>query len=180
MKKIDTHLAGCFIIVPEIHRDARGSFFESFRQDHMESFLGAPIHFVQDNQSQSEYGVVRGLHFQTGQYAQSKLVRVLEGTVLDVAVDLRPQSQTYGQHVAVELSTENKHQLFIPKGFAHGYAVLSPTATLFYKVDQYYNPDFEDGIAHDDAALHIDWKLPVSHRKLSEKDVSLRNITPKQ
>ena len=178
MKKIDMHLAGCFIIAPEIHKDPRGSFFESFRQDRIEAFLGAPIHFVQDNQSQSEYGVVRGLHFQTGQYAQSKLVRVLEGTVLDVAVDLRPQSKTYGQHVAVELSAENHHQLFIPKGFAHGYEVLSPSATIFYKVDQYYNPNFETGIAHDDTTLNIDWKLPVNHRKLSEKDVSLPNLTP--
>ncbi len=179
MKKMDTHLAGCFIIVPEIHKDTRGSFFECFRQDRIEAFLGAPIRFVQDNQSQSEYGVVRGLHFQTGQYAQSKLVRVLEGTVLDVAVDLRSQSQTYGQHIAVELSQENQHQLFVPKGFAHGYAVLSPSATILYKVDQYYNADVESGIAHDDSTLNIDWKLPVSHRKLSEKDVSLPNLTPK-
>lgn len=180
MKKIETSLSGCFIIEPQTYSDSRGYFFESFREDCIEELLGEPIHFVQDNQSQSDYGVIRGLHYQTGEFAQSKLVRVLEGTVLDVAVDIRPHSKTYGQHVAVELSAKNQHQLFIPKGFAHGYSALSSKATLFYKVDQYYNPSNESGIAYNDPTLNIDWRVPFNAQKLSKKDVSLPNLTPSQ
>jgi dTDP-4-dehydrorhamnose 3,5-epimerase len=180
MKIETTSLLDCVIITPKIHEDLRGYFYESFRQDVIEEALQKKITFVQDNQSRSEFGVIRGLHFQTGKHAQAKLVRVLEGTILDVAVDLRPNSLTYGQHISVELSENNHKQLFVPKGFAHGYAVLSPSATVLYKVDQYYSAAAEKGIVYNDSTLGIDWKLPVRAHTLSSKDLSLPKFNPSQ
>lgn len=142
---------------------------ESFRADFIKEYIG-DISFVQDNESSSCYGVLRGLHFQKEPHAQTKLVRVIEGEVLDVAVDIRKGSKTYGKHVAVRLSADNKRQLFIPKGFAHGYAVLSPHAVFSYKCDEYYHPECEGGIAYDDKALGIDWVIPASEIILSQKD----------
>lgn len=170
MKVIETKLKGCFIIEPTIFEDSRGYFYESFNKSKFEALTGMPSEFVQDNQSKSVYGVVRGLHQQLGEYAQAKLVRVLEGKVLDVAVDVREGSPTYGEHVAVELSAENNKQMYIPRGFLHGFAVLSETATFFYKCDNEYNKGAEDGVYPFDETLAIDWKLPQEHIILSEKD----------
>ncbi|WP_222165307.1 dTDP-4-dehydrorhamnose 3,5-epimerase [Edaphocola aurantiacus] len=169
----ETTLKGCFILSPQVFRDSRGYFFESFNRAKFEQLTGASGDFVQDNQSFSTYGTVRGLHFQQGDAAQAKLVRVMEGRVLDVAVDLRPGSDTYLQSIAVELSGENNKQLYIPKGFAHGYSVLSETAVFVYKCDQFYNKDAEAGIRYNDPILNIDWKIPASAMLLSEKDVDL-------
>ncbi|TCV10458.1 dTDP-4-dehydrorhamnose 3,5-epimerase [Sphingobacterium alimentarium] len=170
MKVIETKLKGCFIIEPTIFEDIRGYFYESFNKSKFEALTGMSSEFVQDNQSKSLYGVVRGLHQQLGEYAQAKLVRVLEGKVLDVAVDVREGSTTYGEHVAVELSAENNKQMYIPRGFLHGFAVLSKTATFFYKCDNQYNKEAEDGVHPLDATLAIDWTLPQEHIILSEKD----------
>lgn len=161
---------------PTIHGDERGYFVETFRQDALDSFLGFKVDFCQDNESKSSYGVLRGLHYQLPPFAQSKLVRVIEGKVLDIAVDIRKHSPTFGEYVAVELSGENKKQLFIPRGFAHGFLVLSETATFAYKVDNYYNPDCDRGFAFDDKQLAIDWQLPTSDFKLSEKDKKQRTF----
>lgn len=169
----ETKLKGCFILTPLVFTDSRGYFFESFNQQKFEQLTGASGHFVQDNQSYSSYGTVRGLHFQKGDAAQAKLVRVIEGAVLDVAVDLRPESETYLQWIAVELSAENNRQLYIPKGFAHGYSVLSTTAIFAYKCDQFYNKDAEAGIRYDDPGLNIDWNIPESMMVLSDKDLNL-------
>ena len=158
------------LIEPILHGDERGYFSETFRQDLLEKALGHRINFVQDNESKSSKGVLRGLHFQLPPYAQSKLVRVIEGHVLDVAVDLRRGSEHFGQHVAVELTAENKKQLFVPRGFAHGFVVLSDSATFAYKVDNYYAPEYERGIAFDDIDLGIDWRLPKENLLISEKD----------
>lgn len=166
----ETKLKGCFIIEPKIFGDDRGYFFESFKQEHFEKAIGYKVNFIQDNQSLSSYGVLRGLHFQSGEYAQAKLVRVLKGSVLDVAVDIRPRSPTFGQHVAIELSEENKKQLFVPRGFAHGFIVLSETAEFFYKVDNIYEPTQEGGIIFSDEDIAIDWKVPLASIKLSDKD----------
>ena len=158
---------------PQIFSDDRGYFSEAFRQDKLDEFLGYSIVFCQDNESKSSYGVLRGLHYQLAPYAQTKLVRVISGTVLDVAVDLRKESQTFGKHVAVELSSENKKQLLVPRGFAHGFVVLSEQAIFSYKVDKYYQPGSDRGIAFNDSILGIDWKLNSDVLKLSEKDLDL-------
>lgn len=169
MNVIETKIPGVVIIEPRIFADARGYFFESFNQKEFEEKVG-PIHFVQDNESKSCYGVLRGLHFQKGKDAQSKLVRVVKGAVLDVAVDIRKGSPTYGQHVAVELSAENHRQIFIPKGFAHGFSVLSNEVVFQYKCDEFYHPESEGALAWDDPDLAIDWRLPMDKVLLSEKD----------
>lgn len=159
------------LIRPKVHGDYRGYFVETFRQDKLEQALGYAVTFCQDNESKSTKGVLRGLHFQLPPFAQSKLVRVIEGEVLDVAVDIRQGSPTFGQHVTVRLTGENKHQLFIPRGFAHGFLVLSDAATFAYKVDNYYSPECDRGLAFNDPAVGIDWGLPVDQLKLSEKDL---------
>ena len=169
MNVIHTPLEGVVIIEPNIFGDSRGYFFESFSQRDFDRQV-RPIKFVQDNESFSSYGVVRGLHFQRGRAAQSKLVRVIVGKVLDVAVDIRRGSPTFGQHVAVELSAQNHRQLFIPRGFAHGFAVLSPTALFQYKCDNFYAPQSEGAVKFDDPALGIDWRIPANEAILSEKD----------
>lgn len=163
-------IPGLLLIEPKVFRDDRGYFFESYSRRDFHKATGLDIDFVQDNQAKSSYGVVRGLHFQKGDHAQAKLVRVVAGRVLDVAVDIRKDSPTFGRHVAVELSAENFRQFFIPRGFAHGYAVLSEEAVFQYKTDNYYNPESEGALAWDDPALAIDWKLPASAIILSEKD----------
>lgn len=157
------------IIEPRVFEDARGYFFESFSQRDFDEQVG-PVRFVQDNESMSSYGVLRGLHFQRPPYAQAKLVRCVEGRVLDVAVDIRRHSPTYGQHVAVELTGENHRQFFIPPGFAHGFVVLSERAVFQYKCDQFYAPQSEGGISILDESLGIDWKIPFAEAILSEKD----------
>ena len=157
-------------IEPKIHDDERGYFVETYRQDKLEDILGYRVNFVQDNESKSYKGVLRGLHFQLPPYAQSKLVRVIEGVVLDVAVDIRRGSPNFGQHVAIELSSANKKQMFIPRGFAHGFLVLSETATFSYKVDNFYSPECDRGIAFDDIDLNIDWKLNKQELLVSDKD----------
>lgn len=158
------------MIDPQIHGDARGYFVETFRADKLSDFLGFTVPFCQDNESSSQYGVLRGLHYQLPPYAQSKLVRVIEGEVLDVAVDIRKGSPTFGQYVAVRLSGKNKRQLFIPRGFAHGFVVLSETCTFTYKVDNYYNPECDRGIAFNDPALNINWMISNEKLQLSKKD----------
>lgn len=158
------------LIEPKVHADSRGYFVETFQQQAFEQVLGYKVDFCQDNESKSSKGVLRGLHFQLAPFAQSKLVRVIDGEVLDVAVDIRLDSPTFGQHVAVRLSGENKRQLFIPRGFAHGFVVLSDTAIFAYKVDNYYSPECDGGIAFDDPALGIDWLLPQNELQLSAKD----------
>lgn len=169
MEVIKTGIEGVYIIEPRLFKDARGYFFESFSQREFEEKVG-PIQFVQDNESMSSYGVMRGLHFQRPPYTQSKLVRCVRGAVLDVAVDLRKGSATYGQHVAVELTEDNHRQFFIPKGFAHGFAVLSETAVFQYKCDEFYHPEADGGIYILDASLGIDWRIPTDKAILSEKD----------
>ena len=169
MEIIETAIKGVFIIEPRIFKDARGYFFESFSERELEEKIGN-THFVQDNESYSSYGVVRGLHFQKPPYSQAKIVRVIKGAVLDVAVDLRKHSPTYGQHMAVELTGENHRQLFIPRGFAHGFAVLSDEVLFQYKCDNYYAPQSEGGIRWDDPNLNIDWQIPTDKVILSEKD----------
>ena len=169
MNIVETEIKGVFIIEPKVFGDNRGYFFESFSQREFESVIG-PVTFVQDNQSKSSYGVVRGLHFQKPPHAQAKLVRVVKGKVLDVAVDLREDSPTFGKYMAVELSDENHRQVFIPKGFAHGFSVLSEEAVFQYKCDEYYAPESEAAIAWDDQDLNIDWKVPTEDVVLSAKD----------
>lgn len=165
-----TALEGCLIIEPNVLFDERGYFMESFNESRFEALTGIKMRFVQDNQSHSSKGVLRGLHYQCGSHAQAKLVRVLEGEVLDVAVDIRPGSETYGRHVAVHLSAENKKQLFIPRGFAHGFLVLSERATFFYKCDNFYNKESEGGIIYNDTALGINWEMNDEDLIISEKD----------
>lgn len=172
MKFAPQNIADIFVIEPEIYGDDRGYFMEAFRQDKFEDALGYRVNFVQDNESKSLKGVLRGLHFQLIPYAQSKLVRVIEGTVLDVAVDVRRGSPSFGEHVAVELSDLNRKQMFIPRGFAHGFVVLSDTATFAYKVDNYYSPKYDRGLSFDDVDLNIDWRLPNNKLILSEKDAN--------
>ena len=166
----ELEIKGVWLIEPKRFGDNRGYFCETFKLEEFESNVGK-INFVQDNESMSTYGVLRGLHFQRGKWSQAKLVRVSQGRVLDVAVDLRRGSSTYGRHVAVELSQENAHQLFIPRGFAHGFVVLSETAQFQYKVDNVYAPQSEATLRFDDEALGIDWRVPHSDMKLSEKDM---------
>ena len=169
MKITKTALDGVVIIEPQVFEDARGYFFESWNKAKMEE-AGLNYDFIQDNQSKSCYGTIRGIHFQKGEFSQAKLVRVLQGTVLDVAVDLRKDSKTFGQHVAVELSAENNRQLMIPRGFGHGFSVLTPTAVFAYKCDNVYNTASEAGIRFDDPALGIDWKVKPEEAVLSDKD----------
>lgn len=172
MKFIKTSIPDIIICEPTIHGDERGYFVETFRQDKLEEFLGKKIEFCQDNESKSNKGVLRGLHYQTPPFAQTKLVRVISGKVLDVAVDIRKKSPTYGQHVSVELSGENKKQLFIPKGFAHGFVVLENNTIFAYKVDNYYAPNNDKGIAYNDPDLNINWVLSSSELNLSKKDIN--------
>ncbi len=169
MNYIHTAIEGPVILEPRVFSDARGYFFESFRQDEFDREV-CPTQFVQDNESRSVRGVVRGLHFQKPPFTQAKLVRVVRGAVLDVAVDIRKGSPTFGQHIAVELSEENHRMLFIPHGFAHGFSVLSDVAVFQYKCDNYYAPQSEGAIAWDDPALGIDWRIANDERILSEKD----------
>jgi len=169
----ETKIQGCFIIEPNVFEDERGYFFESFNQDKFNTLLGSQINFVQDNQSFSTKGVLRGLHYQIGEYQQAKLVRVISGKVIDVAVDLRKNSSTFGQHVSVELSGDNQKQFFVPRGFAHGFVVLSDTAIFSYKCDNFYNKESEAGIIYNDPALNIDWRLDSNEIKVSEKDIQL-------
>lgn len=166
---IETHIPGVFIIEPKVFGDARGYFMESWSQRDFDAAV-RPIRFVQDNESKSRYGVLRGLHFQKGRYAQSKLVRVVSGRVLDIAVDIRVGSPTFGQYVACEVSDQNHRLFFIPRGFAHGFSVLSQEAVFQYKCDNLYEPSAEGAIAWDDPALGIDWGLPKADILLSEKD----------
>lgn len=170
MQVIPTDIQGVFIIEPRVFGDARGYFFESFSARDFARETGIEVEFVQDNESFSRYGVLRGLHFQMPPYAQAKLVRVVQGAVLDVAVDLRSGSPTYGRHVAAELTAENHRQFFMPKGIAHGFSVLSPEVIFQYKCDEYYHPESEGALAWDDPDLAIDWKLPADKVLLSEKD----------
>jgi dTDP-4-dehydrorhamnose 3,5-epimerase len=172
MEFIKQKIPEVILIKPTVHGDNRGYFIETFRQDLFEGFVDYKVNFIQDNESKSAKGVLRGLHYQLPPYTQAKLVRVIEGRVLDVAVDIRKSSPTFGQHVSVELTGENKHQLFVPHGFAHGFVVLSDSATFAYKVDNYYAPEHDRGIAFDDAKLDIDWQLPLDILKLSAKDKS--------
>lgn len=170
MEVIKTAIEGVVIIEPRVFNDARGYFFESFSQREFEEKV-RPINFVQDNESMSSYGVMRGLHFQRPPFTQSKLVRCVKGRVLDVAVDIRKGSPTYGQHVAVELSEDNHRQFFVPRGFAHGFAVLSETAVFQYKCDNFYAPEADGGISIQDDSLGIDWQIPMGQAILSEKDI---------
>lgn len=176
MNFTETNLKGCFILEPKIFLDDRGFFMESFNENTFEKGVGQKVHFVQDNQSFSSKGVLRGLHYQTGEHAQAKLVRVLSGEVLDVAVDMRPESPTYGQSFSILLSGENQKQLFIPRGFAHGFLVTSETAVFFYKCDNFYNKESEGGVIYNDPALKIDWKFSEEDLIISEKDAILPTL----
>lgn len=170
-----TEFPDLLVFEPKVFGDQRGYFFESFNAN---TFKEAGIHrpFVQDNQARSTYGVLRGLHYQRGEHAQAKLVRVFEGAVLDVVVDLRPDSPTYGKHYSIELSAENKKQLYVPRGFAHGYVVLTETAEFFYKCDNFYNKASEGGLIYNDPQLEIDWKIKAEDALLSDKDKMLPQI----
>ena len=176
MNFISTPISGCFVIEPKVISDERGYFMESFNEKTFQEGVGQQVHFVQDNQSFSTQGVLRGLHYQTGNHAQAKLVRVLSGEVLDVAVDIRPESPTFGKHVTALLSGENQRQFFVPRGFAHGFLVLSETATFFYKCDNFYNQESEGGIFYNDAALNIDWQFSTENLIISEKDAVLPTL----
>ena len=169
MKVIETDMEGLLVLEPKVHKDSRGYFYESFHQERMEQ-LGIKQQFIQDNQSRSVFGVIRGLHYQKDPFAQAKLVRVTEGNILDVALDIRPGSPSYGKCFAIELSEENFLQLMIPEGFAHGFSVLSEKATLQYKCSQYYHPEYEAGIRFDDPDLQIDWKVEPRKAIVSDKD----------
>lgn len=170
-----THIPGLLVFEPKVFEDSRGYFFESYNESAF-SQQGIDLKFVQDNQSSSSYGVIRGLHYQLAPYAQTKLVRVLSGVILDIAVDIRKGSPTFGQSFSIELSAENKKQLFIPHGFAHGFSVLSETAEVMYKCDAFYNKESEGGIIFNDAALNIDWQIPASKAIISEKDLKLASF----
>ena len=172
MNFIRTNIPDVIIIEPTVHGDHRGYFVETFRADKLEAFLGYKLNFGQDNESKSSKGVLRGLHYQLAPHAQTKLVRVISGRVLDVAVDIRRNSPTFGQHVAVELTADNKRQLLIPRGFAHGFVVLEDDTIFAYKVDNYYSPECDRGIAFNDPALNIDWMLKTEELKLSDKDTT--------
>ena len=169
----NTKLAGCVVITPKTVADERGYFMESYRRSWMDSLNDFSGNFVQDNQSLSHYGTIRGLHFQEGEHAQAKLVRVLQGTIMDVVVDIGKDSPTFGEQVSVELSAENNQQLWIPKGFAHGFSVLSETALVCYKCDAYYNKETESGIHPLDQTLQIDWRIPNDKQHISPKDLEL-------
>ena len=177
MKFTPQSIKDVMLIEPTTHGDDRGYFVETFRKDLFEEAIGYKVDFVQDNESKSTKGVLRGLHYQLPPYTQAKLVRVIKGSVLDVAVDIRKSSPTFGQHVAVELTEQNKHQLFVPHGFAHGFVVLSNSATFAYKVDNYYAPEHDRGIAFDDNDLDIDWQLLAEDLRLSDKDKTHLSLT---
>jgi len=166
----ETKLKDCLILEPQVFQDSRGYFFESFNQNNFFEATGQHVNFIQDNETFSTKGVLRGLHFQTGKFAQAKLVRVIKGRVLDIAVDVRPDSSTFGEFQALELSEDNKKQFFLPRGFAHGFVVLSDTAIFAYKCDNYYNKESEAGIIYNDPSLNIDWQLPEKELLLSDKD----------
>ena len=170
MKFIPQSIEDVILIEPTVHGDDRGYFTETFRQDLLEETIRRKVNFVQDNESKSLKGVLRGLHYQLPPYTQAKLVRVIEGSVLDVAVDIRKSSPTFGQYVSVELTAQNKHQLFVPHGFAHGFVVLTDSATFAYKVDNFYAPEHDQGIIFDDDQLKIDWQLSTEDLQLSDKD----------
>ena len=174
MKVTETYLEGCFVLEPKIFGDGRGSFFESFNQKVFEEKIGLKVQFLQDNQSISQKGVVRGLHLQKGEFAQAKLVRVIQGEVLDVVVDARKDSKTFGQSFSCILSGENNKQLFIPKGFLHGFSVLEDNTIVSYKCDNYYNKESEDGVIFNDPELNIDWMLGEDEIVLSDKDNELK------
>lgn len=176
MNYIETKLKGCFIIEPKVFEDERGYFLETFNKDSFDKVIGQKTNFVQDNQSYSKYGVLRGLHLQKGDDAQAKLVRVLSGKVLDVAVDLRDDSPTYGEHISIELSSDNKKQLFIPRGLAHGFIVLSDIAEFYYKVDNNYAPKSEGGLLYNDKSLGIDWGIEESDVVINAKDLELPTL----
>ena len=176
MNFIETNLKSCFILEPKVFHDDRGYFMESFNQNTFNQGIDQEVNFVQDNQSYSSKGVLRGLHYQCGEHAQAKLVRVLEGEVLDVAVDLRPESETFGQSYSILLSAENKKQFFVPRGFAHGFIVLSENATFFYKCDNFYNKESEGGLIYNDPTLAIDWGIPEQELIISEKDKVLPTL----
>ncbi|MBF6608411.1 MAG: dTDP-4-dehydrorhamnose 3,5-epimerase [Flavobacterium sp.] len=177
MTVIPSKLNGCFVLEPKIISDERGYFMESFNEQTFAEKTGQSVHFVQDNQSYSTKGVLRGLHYQTGQHAQAKLVRVLRGEVLDVAVDIRPESPTYGQYEAVLLTGDNQKQFFIPRGFAHGFLVLSDSAVFFYKCDNFYNRDSEGGIIYNDPQLDIEWQMSPNELLISDKDKLLPTLS---
>jgi dTDP-4-dehydrorhamnose 3,5-epimerase len=170
MAFIKTEFPGLIIIEPTVFKDSRGYFFESYNENNFKA-EGIDIRFVQDNQSKSSYGVIRGLHYQLAPHAQTKLIRVLSGRILDIVVDIRKGSPTYGNTFSIELSAENNKQLFIPKGFAHGFSVLSETAEVIYKCDEFYHKESEAGIVFNDAALNIDWKIPAASAIISDKDI---------
>jgi len=172
LKLTSQSIEDVILITPTMHGDDRGYFIETFRQDLLEEAIGYKVNFVQENESRSTKGVLRGLHYQLPPYTQAKLVKVVEGSVLDIAVDLRKSSPTFGQHVSLELTAQNKHQLFVPHGFAHGFVVLSDSATFSYKVDNYYAPDYDRGIAFDDDQLKINWQLSAKELQLSYKDMA--------
>ena len=171
MEYLKTEIEGVYVLEPKVFRDARGYFFESWRQADFDQHIGRHVEFIQDNESKSSYGVLRGLHYQKGEYSQAKLVRVIRGRVLDVAVDIRKSSPTFGKYVAVELSEENKRQLFIPRGFAHGFLVLSDEAVFTYKVDNVYDPQHEASIRWNDEDIHIEWPISADDVLTSEKDL---------
>ena len=180
MKFIPQEISDVIIIEPTLLVDSRGFFAETFRQDLFNQAIGCNVDFIQENESKSNKGVLRGLHYQLAPFSQAKLVRVLDGSVLDVVVDIRRSSNTFGQHIAIELTAENKRQLFIPQGFAHGFVVLSNSATFSYKVDNYYSPEHERGIAFDDEDLGIDWRLSKDLIQLSNKDINNPNLVDNQ
>lgn len=173
MKVSQTKIEGCLIIEQNVFIDQRGYFFESYNQEKFDKILGEEINFVQDNESYSKKGTLRGLHYQTGEYAQAKLVRVIKGKIIDIVVDLRKNSSTFGEYLSVELTGKNKKQLYIPRGFAHGFIVLSETALFSYKCDNFYNKESESGIIYNDPTLNINWQLPENEFIVSEKDMNL-------
>jgi len=177
MNFTETELKGCFVIEPGVIEDSRGYFFESYHQREFRDKVGYELNFVQDNESKSKYGVVRGLHMQRGQNAQAKLIRVLSGRILDVAVDARKNSLTYGKYFAVELNDENKKQLFVPHGFLHGFSVLSKEAVVYYKCSSFYHRESEDGVSPLDKELNIDWQIPQREIILSEKDKAAQHFS---
>ncbi len=173
MEITKTHIDGVFILKPKIYKDSRGCFFESFNKQKLEDILKAEINFVQDNHSVSKKGVLRGLHYQTGEMAQAKIVRVVSGSVQDVIVDIRPESRTYGQHLSMELNAQDRNMIFLPGGMAHGFLAIEDNTEFLYKCDNYYHPDSERGIRYDDPSIGISWQLPSEDLILSEKDRSL-------
>lgn len=177
MKFFETELEGCYIIEPSVYEDERGYFFESYRLDKIQERINPQVNFVQDNESKSKYGVVRGLHMQRGVHAQTKLVRVLKGKILDVAVDIRKDSPSFGKHISIELSSDNKKQIYIPHGFLHGFSVLSEEAIVSYKCDAYYHKESEDGANPLSEELNIDWRIPREEMILSEKDLLAQSFS---